>query len=168
MDIAASGLAEVKRRAGRLGLAEKVSVAEGSFEALPLGDGAVEAVMSIDALLFTPSKEAAARELARVLRPGGRLVLTTWDYHRQPEGRPPQVPDHRPILDAAGFAVLAYEDNPDWDRTIRQLNALLMDSVVELAKEREISVEEMRAAIAEMAASADAMIRRVLVVAERR
>src|SRR5689334_21977563 len=48
--------------------------------------------MSIDALLVAPSKQAAPREASRVLRPGGRLVLTTWDYSRQPEGRPRKSP----------------------------------------------------------------------------
>ena len=103
VDIAVAGLAEVQRRAAALGLADRAQIAEGSFEDLPLADGQADAVMSIDALLFTPDKAAAVRELARVLRPGGRLVLTSWDYHRQPAGRPPQVGDHRPLLEAAGF-----------------------------------------------------------------
>ena len=60
--------------------------------------------MSIDALLFAPSKPAAAAELARILTPGGRLVLTSWDYHSQPAGRAFQITDHRPLLDRAGAA----------------------------------------------------------------
>jgi ubiquinone/menaquinone biosynthesis C-methylase UbiE len=89
VDIATAGLAEVQRRAASVGLSDRVRVAEGSFEDLPLSGDEAAAVMSIDALVFTPDKPAAVRELARVLRPGGRLVLTTWDYHRQPQGRPP-------------------------------------------------------------------------------
>jgi ubiquinone/menaquinone biosynthesis C-methylase UbiE len=70
----------------------------GSYDELALADRGAGAVMSIDALLFAPGKQAALREASRVLRPGRRLVLTTWDYSRQPEGRPPQVADHRPLL----------------------------------------------------------------------
>jgi ubiquinone/menaquinone biosynthesis C-methylase UbiE len=102
VDIAVAGLTEVKRRAERLGLSGRVGAAEGSFESLPLSDGQADAAMSIDALLFSPDNAAAARELARVLRSGGRLVITSWDYHRQAEGRPPQVADHRVLLTGSG------------------------------------------------------------------
>jgi SAM-dependent methyltransferase len=126
VDIAAAGLAQVRDRAGRVDLANRVRTAEGSLENLPLPNAEAAAMMSIDALLFTPDKQAAIGELARVLRPGGRLVLTTWDYHRQSTGRPPQVPDHRPLLKAVGFQVLAYEETPDWERRQREIDRLLM------------------------------------------
>jgi len=168
VDIAAVGLAQVRDRAGRLGLADRVRTAEGSFENLPLPDAGATAIMSIDSLLFTPDKPAAARELARALRPGGRLVLTTWDYHRQPEGRPPQVPDHRPVLTAAGFDVLAYADTPDWERRQRDIDRLMMESAAELAAEHGQPVDQVRHNLAEMAATVDTMTRRVLIVAQRR
>ena len=59
--------------------------------------------MIVDAFLFAPDKKAAAAEIFRILRPGGRLVMTTWDYHRQPDDRPRQVADHRPLFRAAGL-----------------------------------------------------------------
>jgi hypothetical protein len=107
------------------------------------------------------------RELARVLRRGGRLVLTSWDYHHQPEGRPPQVADHRDLLTAAGLDVLAYEDTPDWELRHREINRLLVEAAEDLAEERDLPVEQVRAEISEMAATIDAMTRRVLMVAER-
>jgi SAM-dependent methyltransferase len=167
VDIAVAGLAEVVRRAVQLGLSDRVDAAEGSFEALPIPESSAAAVMSIDALLFSADKVAAAAELARVLRPGGRLVLTSWDYHRQPEGRPPQVADHRDLLADAGFTVLAYDTTPDWEHRQREINRLLVEAADELAAERSRSPEETRAEIEEMAATVDAMTRRVLIVAER-
>jgi ubiquinone/menaquinone biosynthesis C-methylase UbiE len=167
VDIAVSGLEEVERRAAKLGLADRVRVAEGSFQDLPLADGEAAAIMSIDALLFSPDKEAAAREMARVLQPKGRLVLTTWDYHRQPVGRPPQVADHRPLLADAGLRVLAYDETPDWQQRQRAIDRLLMQRVDDIAAEADEPVEVVRADLAEMAATVDCMIRRVLVVAER-
>lgn len=167
VDIAVEGLAEVKRRAARLGLGDRVDALERSFESLPLPDGRADAVMSIDALLFSGDKAAAVAELARVLRAGGRLVLTSWDYHRQPEGRPPQVADHRELLAAAGLDVLAYDTTPEWESRLRAINRLLGSSIEDLAAERNLPLDEVRAGLAEMAATVDAMTRRVLIVAER-
>jgi SAM-dependent methyltransferase len=123
--------------------------------------------MSVDALLFTPDKQAALHELARVLRHGGRLVLTTWDYHRTPDGRPPQVADHRPLVEAAGLQLLAYDDTPNWEHNQRAIHERLLDRVDDLAAEDGSDPEEVRAGLLEMAATTDCMIRRVLLVAEK-
>ena len=161
VDITPVGLEEVTRRAAAVGLADRSRTAVGSFEGLPLDDDAAGAV------LFSPDKTAAAREIARVLRPGGRLVLTTWDYHRQPVGRPPQVADHRPLLAAAGLRVLRYDETPEWERRQREIDRLLMESLDELAAESGEDPAEVRSGLEEMAATVDTMLRRVLVVAER-
>jgi Methyltransferase domain len=85
-------------------MAGQASFRQGPFTDTGLPGRSAQAVMSIDALLFAPSKPAAAAELARILTPGGRLVLTSWDCHSQPAGRPFQITDHRPLLDRAGAA----------------------------------------------------------------
>ena len=167
VDISPTGLAEVERRAAALGLGSRTSTRDGSFEALPLADGEADAVMSIDALLFTHDKAAAAVELARILRPGGRLVLTTWDYHSQPVGRPPQVDDHRPLLEAAGFGVLGYEETTDWEQRQRDIGERLLSAADDLAAESGDSPDDVRAGITEMNATIDTMLRRVLVVADK-
>ncbi|HTE73998.1 MAG TPA: class I SAM-dependent methyltransferase [Actinomycetes bacterium] len=167
VDITEVGLEEVRQTAGRLGLGDRSRAAVGSFEQMPLEDASADAVMSIDALLFTPDKAAAVRELARVLRPGGRLVLTTWDYSGQPVGRPPQVADHRPFLTAAGFDVMRYEETIEWERRQRETCRLLLESVDELAAEEGDDPAEVRASILEMAATIETILRRVLVVAQR-
>lgn len=46
--------------------------------ALPFGDAAFDAVVSSSALHFTPDPYATLAEWRRVLRPGGRLVVTDW------------------------------------------------------------------------------------------
>lgn len=168
VDISTTGLAEVTARAAQVGLADRVRVAEGSFEELPLADSEASAVMSIDALLFTPNKEAATRELARVLQPGGRLVVTTWDYSSQPIGRPSQVADHRPLLEEAGLDVVAYEETPDWEARQRAIDGLLMEAAEDLAAEQGEPIDQVRQDLAEMAATVDHIIRRVLMVAELR
>ncbi|HET9945544.1 MAG TPA: class I SAM-dependent methyltransferase [Actinomycetes bacterium] len=167
VDVAEAGLEAVREAAARLGVGGRSRTALGSFEQLPLDNAAADAVMSVDALLFTPDKAAAVRELARVVRPGGRLVLTTWDYTKQPVGRPPQVDDHRPLLSAAGFDVLRYEETEDWERRERETCRLLLESADDLAAEEGDDPDEVRDSIREMAATIDAVLRRVLVVAQR-
>lgn len=124
--------------------------------------------MSIDALLFTPNKAAALVELHRILQPGGRLVFTSWDYHAQPRGRPPQVPDHRPLLEAAGFEIDAHDETDRWRERLDGTNRGLLDAADEIAAEEGGPVDEVRAGIEEMAATAETMTRRVLVVATAR
>jgi ubiquinone/menaquinone biosynthesis C-methylase UbiE len=167
VDISEPALSASSDRAEKLGLAGRAAYRLGDFEALPLADGEADAVMSIDALLFAPDKRRAARELARVLRVGGRLVLTSWDYRTQPENRPTQVEDHRPSLEAAGFEVRRYDETERWQERQRAIDALLLDRVEELAAEDGSDVEETREDIIDMARTTDHMLRRVLVVAEK-
>lgn len=54
----------------------RVRFVRGDAEALPLGDEGVEGALCECALCTFPDKQAAARELARVLRPGARLALS--------------------------------------------------------------------------------------------
>ena len=51
--------------------------AVGDATALPVADGSFDAAVSVFGVIFAEA-EAAARELLRVVRPGGRIVLTTW------------------------------------------------------------------------------------------
>jgi len=50
----------------------------GTAERLPLPDGAFDATVSVLAAMFSPDPPMAARELVRVTRPGGRIVLASW------------------------------------------------------------------------------------------
>jgi len=53
----------------------------GDAEALPYADGAFDALISTFGVMFASNPEAAAGEVARVLRKGGRLAIVVW----QPE-----------------------------------------------------------------------------------
>jgi len=55
---------------------------EGDAEALPFTDASFDVVLSTFGCMFAPRHEVTARELARVLRPGGRLGIVAWT----PEG----------------------------------------------------------------------------------
>lgn len=50
----------------------------GDAEKLPFADGEFDAVISTCGVMFASRPEAAASELGRVCRRGGRIALTTW------------------------------------------------------------------------------------------
>ena len=54
---------------------QNVTFREGFAEALPVADGWADVVISNGVLNLMPDKEAGLREMARVLRPGGRLQI---------------------------------------------------------------------------------------------
>jgi ubiquinone/menaquinone biosynthesis C-methylase UbiE len=47
-------------------------------ERLPFADGEFDAVVSTFGVMFAGNPEAACAEIARVVKPGGRVVLATW------------------------------------------------------------------------------------------
>ncbi len=52
-------------------------------ESIPIPDGTLDAVVANMYLHHAPDPAKALREMARVLRPGGRLVLTDLDEHQE-------------------------------------------------------------------------------------
>ena len=65
-----------KARASAEGLA--VRFEEADAENLPYADGSFDVVLSTFGVMFTPSQEKAASELARVCRTGGKIGLANW------------------------------------------------------------------------------------------
>ncbi|HSD23114.1 MAG TPA: class I SAM-dependent methyltransferase [Solirubrobacterales bacterium] len=50
----------------------------GEAASIPLPDDSADVVLSVFAAIFAPDPQAAAREMARVLAPGGRMLLSAW------------------------------------------------------------------------------------------
>ncbi|MFI6048179.1 class I SAM-dependent methyltransferase [Nocardia sp. NPDC051321] len=57
----------------------RLRLAEGSLTALPLADDSLDAAITVNTIYFVPDLDAVCAELARVVRPGGRVVIGIGD-----------------------------------------------------------------------------------------
>ena len=57
-----------------------INVADGSAESIPAEDHTVDALWTVNTMHHWTDLDAAVHELARVLRPGGRLLLVDEDF----------------------------------------------------------------------------------------
>jgi SAM-dependent methyltransferase len=115
VDISPEMLTLARRRMLELGL-KQVELREGRAEAIPAVDGVFDVVLASLSLMYAIDRGAAAREIRRVLRPGGRFVAAVWAgpdqcdivLFQQIAGRfapPPPVPGVGPgaLADPTGF-----------------------------------------------------------------
>lgn len=76
-DISADMLLLAERRASDMGV-KNVEFQEGRAETIRAEDSSFDVVLASLSLMYVIDRAAAAREIARVLRPGGRLVAAVW------------------------------------------------------------------------------------------
>ena len=57
-----------------------IRVVDGSAESIPSDDGSVDALWTVNTMHHWTDLDAAVNELARVLRPGGRVLLVDEDF----------------------------------------------------------------------------------------
>lgn len=74
LDVQQPMLDDVMRRAAEAGIGN-IAARQGRAEALPFADGTFEAAYLVGVLGEVPDGQQALRELRRVLKPGGRLVV---------------------------------------------------------------------------------------------
>ena len=129
VDISPDMLDLARASAIKFGLGD-LTLIEGRAEAIPAEDAAFDVVVACLSMMYVIDREAAARQIARVLKPRGRLVAAVWAgpeqcdivLFQQTAGRfagPPPVPGVGPgaLADANGF--------------LRQLGAAGIDAHVE-------------------------------------
>jgi SAM-dependent methyltransferase len=129
IDLAPALIETAKERAEQQGL--DIDYRVGDCENLDLEDGAFDIVSSTFGVMFAPDHQAAASELARVVKPGGRIGLATWT----PEGGVGKMfammkPFQPPLPEGAGAP-------PAWgtDEHVHEL----LGSAFDLSLERHVS-----------------------------
>lgn len=96
IDASARVVAAASDRLRRFG---HVEVREGDMHALPFEDGHFDLVVLMHALTYAARPAVAVAEAARVLRPGGRLLLSSLARH-----------EHRAAVEAYGHVNLGFSD----------------------------------------------------------
>jgi ArsR family transcriptional regulator len=94
IDTSARVVAAASERLRRLG---NVEVREGDMHALPFADASFDLVVMMHALTYAAKPAQAVAESARVLRPGGRLLLCSLARH-----------EHKAAVQAYGHVNLGF------------------------------------------------------------
>jgi SAM-dependent methyltransferase len=122
IDFSSEAIGQARGQADLLGRQGRFEV--GDLTATGLADSSVHAVICIDAVQFARSPQAAYREIRRVLVPGGRAVLTSWEPTDRADQRVPAAirnVDLKAGLDAAGFVEVDVVERPAWQAVERQM-----------------------------------------------
>ena len=104
------------RAESKFGGEGRLRLARGSLTELPLDDGALDALITVNTVYFISELHAACAELARVLRPGGRAVIGIGD---------PDVMAKMPFVDH-GFTI----------RPVDEIAAALRNSGLQVEQRR--------------------------------
>jgi SAM-dependent methyltransferase len=120
VELATERISEFFPGAPDVDVRDRIRFQVGTFAETGLPDQCAAGVVSMDALPFAPDRDAALRELRRILRPGARAVFTGG---RNLPGHPKYVPGRRSweeYISAAGLELEAKLDRPEerglWDR----------------------------------------------------
>lgn len=109
-------LAEAQRRVARAGESARVELLQGRAEELPFADGSFDGVTSTYLLRYVDDPAATLQELARVVRPRGRIASLEFF-----------VPEHRAVnalwgaYVRAGLPLLGRAISPGWHEVGRFL-----------------------------------------------
>ena len=165
VDFSEVGLRVARERAAGLLPGPRTRFQRGDLAAIGLDDASVDGVWCGDAFFFAPDLIEALGEVRRVLRPGGRLVMTVFvSLDDQPSAHPL---DWRPLLEDVGLLPLRQQETPNEREHATAMYAAW------IAHEAELRAELPARAVDELIDEAQSVgprlsrMRRVLVVAER-
>ena len=122
IDFAPSALEAARVQAAARGIDAEYRV--GDLAATGLPDGAADAVVVVDAIQFASVPAAAYAEIARILRPGGRVALTCWEAVDLEDAAVPdrlRRVDLRAGLEEAGFVDVDVQERSEWRAAERSM-----------------------------------------------
>lgn len=117
VDFSPGAIAQARQRAALFVPRPRASFVVADAADISLPAGTADALVCIDALQLVPDASGLLREAARVLRPGGRAVITTWE---QVPGAPAGLPwsfsltGAGALAEASGLRLLVREERGDW------------------------------------------------------
>ena len=124
IDFSPVAVAQARQRAAALEMTGKAHYVVNDLTSTGLRDASVSAAVSIDALQYADDRAAAADETRRILRPGGRLVVTGWHPFSFGDSRLPERHRHTDwpkVLRAAGFTAVECHARPAWTDTYQRI-----------------------------------------------
>jgi ubiquinone/menaquinone biosynthesis C-methylase UbiE len=116
VDFSAQALAEAAEQAAQMGVSNATFLT-GELTATSLPDASVDAVLCTDAIQFPDEPAMAYQEMYRVLKPGGRVVLTSWEAVDRTDERLSQRLRRASLaadLRQAGFTDVEARDRVSW------------------------------------------------------
>jgi len=127
VDMTDAQLSKARRLAARDGYTN-VRFEKGYIEKAPVADGSADVVISNGVINLCDDKAAVFREVARILKPGGRLAISDIVTERQLTdaivcdvnlwasciGGAMQQDDYRHAIEAAGLELRTVQDNPEY------------------------------------------------------
>ncbi|WP_316528314.1 SAM-dependent methyltransferase [Kitasatospora brasiliensis] len=99
-------IARADELAHTAGLRGQVSFRQADAMDLPYADASFDAVLAIESMPHMPDRGRVLREMRRVLRPGGRVVLTDFFRRRSPS------PATHPLRQTMGSTTVPLDDYP--------------------------------------------------------
>jgi len=136
VDVSSGGVALATAQAAEMDMTNDAKFKVGDVTATGLADASCDAAISLDVIIYVPDKEAAMKEAARIVRPGGRFGFTVWEqpgYSQRLKAQ--QFPDYRPLMTAADFDVEIYQEPPNWRQQQQRTLELLVENETELTEE---------------------------------
>ena len=128
-------IAAAAARARAMGLVN-IEFVDQDSEALRFDDNSFDAVTDTYGLMFCPDLDRAMSEMRRVLRPGGRAAIVTWDEFRR-------NPYFELIFDAAGPLLGLVPPSPGAPGPFRLASAKAISTLMRAAGFSDVAVERL-------------------------